>query len=250
MGRNETNPSVHWNQEATTPLHEERLKAVIDAARASGARSLLDLGCGEGDLLVRLAQEPRLTHILGLDLDARCLEQVRLRLDSNLTANGQARSAESRLSKARTWAQNAADEQGITEQGSDRQGPTIELRRGSLTEPDDALIGFDCALLIETIEHIEPRDLGQVEQAIFARMRPRGVILTTPNAEYNPLLEVPPNRFRHPDHRFEWDRARFQRWARGVAQRHGYGLRHRDIGGVHPVYGGASQMALFRLEDL
>ncbi len=207
--------TTHWNNEATTPLHEERLAAVIDAVRASGAQSLIDLGCGDGDLLVRLAQEPGLKRILGLDHDARCLEQVRLRLDTEV--------AEAPVRTAR-----------------------IELRYGSLTAPVADLVGFDCALLIETIEHLDPRDLGRVEQAIFARLRPQTVVISTPNAEYNPLLEVPANRFRHPDHRFEWDRPRFQRWTRGVAQRHGYGLRHRDIGGVHPVYGGASQMALFR----
>ncbi|MEA1052633.1 methyltransferase domain-containing protein [Lamprobacter modestohalophilus] len=213
---------MHWNHEATTALHEERLEAVIDAVRASGARSLLDLGCGDGDLLVRLAQEPGLERLLGLDLDARSLEQVRLRLDAIATKQSRTRSS------------------------NHPRDHSIELRHGSLCTPDAGLLGFDCALLIETIEHIDPRDLAQVEQAIFARMRPQTVIITTPNAEYNPLLEVPPNRFRHPDHRFEWDRARFQRWTRGVAQRQGYGLRQRDIGGVHPVYGGASQMALFK----
>lgn len=223
---------MHWNQEATTPLHEERLEAVVDAVRSSGARSLLDLGCGDGDVLVRLAREPKLERLLGLDLDARCLEQVRLRLDAEVPSGISADAAH-------------APAQRITPDGEPR-GPRIELRHGSLTEPDDALIGFDCAILVETIEHIDPRDLAQVEQALFARMRPRTAIITTPNAEFNPLLEVPPNRFRHPDHRFEWDRARFQRWARGIAQRHDYSLRHRDIGGVHPLYGGASQMALFR----
>lgn len=224
--------STHWNNEATTPLHEERLEAVVNAVRTSAARSLLDLGCGDGEVLVRLAREPGLERILGLDLDTRCLEQARLRLDAEVCARARADAAD-------------APEQRMTVEHK-QQGPRIELRHGSLTDPDAALIGFDCALLIETIEHIDPRDLAQVEQAIFARMRPQTVIITTPNAEYNPLLEVPPNRFRHPDHRFEWDRPRFQRWARGVANRHGYGLRHRDIGGVHPVYGGASQMALFR----
>jgi 3' terminal RNA ribose 2'-O-methyltransferase Hen1 len=220
---------MHWNQEATTPLHEERLEAVTEAVRASGARSLLDLGCGDGEVLVRLAREPGLERLLGLDLDAGCLEQVRLRLDAEVCPPARADSADA------------------SETGEHKpQGPRIALRQGSLTDLDAALIGFDCAILVETIEHIDPRALGQVEQALFARMRPRTVIITTPNAEYNPLLEVPPNRFRHPDHRFEWERARFQRWARGIAQRHGYGLRHRDIGGVHPVHGGASQMALFR----
>lgn len=217
---------MNWNNEATTALHEERLEAVVDAVCASGARTLLDLGCGDGDVLVRLAREPGLERILALDLDARCLEQVRLRL-------------------------NAAE---VSEPRRPRNGkpqpyPRIELRHGSLTEPDASLSGFDCAILVETIEHIDPRDLSRVEQAIFARMRPQTVIITTPNAEFNPLLEVPSNRFRHPDHRFEWDRARFQHWARGIAQRHGYRMTHRDIGGLHPLYGGASQMALLYLHN-
>ena len=228
--------SMHWNNEATTPLHEERLEAVLDAVRSCGARRLLDLGCGDGDVLVRLALEPGLEHILGLDLDARCLEQVRLRLGPRVN-----KSADSTLgSEARSGTEPS------TRRNSEQQRPSVELLHGSLIDQDAALLGFDCALLIETIEHIDPRDLAQVEQAIFARMRPQTVVLTTPNAEYNPLLEVPWNRFRHPDHRFEWDRPRFQHWARGVAQRHGYGLRHRDIGGLHPLHGGASQMALFR----
>jgi len=257
----------------------------MDAVRASSARSLLDLGCGAGDLLVRLAREPRLERILGLDLNAEFLEQVRQRLDAERTldphaavAGFQSRAVSpdrnlERVAQQPAEPRPAADAPARSEinalagggsqtefpeliatdqrgtHGHQHQGRRIELRQGSLTEPDADLVGFDCALLIETIEHLDPRDLGQVEQAVFARMRPRLVIITTPNAEYNPLLEVPPNRFRHPDHRFEWDRSRFQRWARGVAQRHGYGLRHRDIGGVHPVYGGASQMALFRHEQ-
>ncbi len=230
---------MHWNRTATTPLHEERLEAVVAAVRASGARSLLDLGCGEGDVLVRLARDPDLEHLLGLDLDARCLQQVRLRLAAEMPAGFSAAAA------------NRAEPHQMydDERAGPGNGPRIELRQGSLTEPDASLSGFDCAILVETIEHIDPRDLAQVEQALFARMRPRTAIITTPNAEFNPLLEVPPNRFRHPDHRFEWDRARFQRWARGIAQRHAYSLRHRDIGGVHPLYGGASQMALFRREE-
>lgn len=212
---------MYRSQEATTRLHEERLDAVVDAARSSGARSLLDLGCGDGEVLVRLVRERWLERILGLDRDAKRLEQARQRLDAERLSvvEGQGRAAR------------------------------IELRRGSMIEPDDGLNGFDCALLVETIEHIDPKDLAKLEKQVFARMHPRTVIITTPNAEYNPLLEVPPNRLRHPDHRFEWDRARFQRWARGVAQRHLYRVRHRDVGGVHPIYGGATQIALFQLTE-
>ncbi len=215
---------MYWHQDATTSLHEERLEAVVDAVLASAARSVLDLGCGDGDVLVRLAQEPTLERLMGLDRDARCLERVRSRLESD-----------PRAASAPTQAGGTA-----------RRRPSIELLQGSLTQPEAALTGFDCILLVETIEHIDPRELAQAERAIFGQLRPDTVIITTPNAELNPLLDVPPNRFRHPDHRFEWDRARFQRWAGGVAQRQGYGVRHRDIGSIHPVYGGASQMALFQ----
>jgi SAM-dependent methyltransferase len=228
--------SMHWNDEATTLLHEERLEAVVDAVRASGAQRVLDLGCGDGDVLARLALEPNLERILGLDIDAECLDQARLRL--GLGAN-------SRIGSM-LGTETHVDNRPSRCSSDEPRLPSIELRHGSLTEPDAALIGYDCALLIETLEHVDPRDLAQVEHAIFARIRPQTVIITTPNIEFNPLLEVPTSRYRHPDHRFEWDRARFQRWAHGVAQRHGYGWRHRDIGGIHPLYGGASQMGLFR----
>ena len=78
-------------------------------------------------------------------------------------------------------------------------------------------------------------------------MRPRVVVLTTPNAEFNPLLGVPPSRFRHPDHRFEWTREKFRVWCRRVAEGAGYSLRFADVGGLHPTLGGASQMAVFQL---
>ena len=76
-------------------------------------------------------------------------------------------------------------------------------------------------------------------------MRPQHVIVTTPNADYNPVLGVPAHRFRHPDHHFEWSRDRFGQWADGVAARGGYTVTRRDVAGAHPALGGASQMALF-----
>jgi small RNA 2'-O-methyltransferase len=115
----------------------------------------------------------------------------------------------------------------------------------SMTKADQELAGFDCAVLIETIEHVDPDRLSALDRAVFRGMRPRTVVVTTPNAEFNPLLGVPPRRFRHPDHRFEWSRAKFQNWAEGVARRNGYAVRCADIGGRHPELGGASQMAVF-----
>jgi len=194
----------------TTDLHEARLAAVIEAVGGSGARTLLDLGCGEGDLVLRLLGMPGLTRITGIEIDAARLGRA------------QARLAE-------------------TPEGSAR----VQLACASTTQFHPKLAGYDCACLVEVIEHLLPADINRLERAVFAGMRPRHVIVTTPNAEYNPVLGVPAHRFRHPDHHFEWDRVRFVRWGRGVAARNGYGVAFRDIAGAHPTLGGASQMALF-----
>lgn len=194
----------------SSDLHEERLCAAADAVRDAGARSVVDLGCGDGALFLRLADDPSIERLVGLDISAAALARLRARL-----ALGAPRVRR------------------------------IELRQASMTDPQRDLAGFDCATLIETIEHVDPADLSRLERAVFAAMRPLTVIVTTPNAEFNALLGVPARRFRHPDHRFEWPRARFRRWARRVAGGV-YAVGFRDIGGCHPDLGGASQMAVFR----
>lgn len=196
----------------TTWLHEQRLETVRRIVRESGASSVLDLGCGDGDLLVRLVSEPRIERIVGVDLCSASLDRLRTRLNA------------------------------LKEKATAR----VDLVLGSMTQGRSGLTGFDCAILVETIEHIAPDRLSSLERAVFACMCPAVVIVTTPNAEFNPLLGVPSGRFRHPDHRFEWDRAKFQCWARGVGLRNGYDVDCQDIAGQHPAYGGASQMAVFK----
>jgi small RNA 2'-O-methyltransferase len=195
----------------TTWLHEERLNAVRAIIRDRRARRILDLGCGDGDLLLPLALDPGIERIVGVDTDPAALSRLQRRLEEAASENR----------------------------------PEIRLVHGSMTEGGAALAGFDCAILLETIEHIDPGRLSVLERNIFVAMRPATVIITTPNAEYNPLLGVPPHRFRHPGHRFEWDRAKFLKWAEGVAERQRYSMVCRDIAGHHPTLGGASQMAVF-----
>lgn len=195
----------------TTWLHEERLKAVQAVVHEARAESVLDLGCGDGDLFVRLASDPEIARLVGLDICAASLERLQGRLTAQTVNAGE-----------------------------------VELRCASMTEGTPDLCGFDCAVLIETIEHIDPSRLSQLEHAVFGQMRPGMVVITTPNAEFNPLLGVPAHRFRHPDHRFEWPRARFRTWGRRVAGAWSYDVRFSDIGGCHPDLGGASQMAVFQ----
>lgn len=192
-------------------LHLHRLETVIHHLLDSGATSVLDLGCGPGELLQRLAMQAQFSRIVGIDIDQRVLEAARQNLGLG-------------------WP-NPADR--------------VQVRYGSFEESDGDLCGYDAAALVETIEHIDPGRLSRVERAVFADMRPRTVLVTTPNQEYNVLHGMAPNRFRHRGHRFEWDRARFRQWAEGIASRHAYLVRFFDIGPPDPQRGSSTQMAGF-----
>ncbi|MDE2937552.1 MAG: 3' terminal RNA ribose 2'-O-methyltransferase Hen1, partial [Chloroflexota bacterium] len=203
----------HDEERLETPLRlgEQRMQAVLVALREVGATRVLDLGCGEGNLLGEMLKEPAFQAIAGMDVSHRALETAhsRLRLDNLPTA----------------------------------QRERVSLLQGSLTYQDKRLAGFDAAVAMEVIEHIEPERMEAFEAAVFGAAHPGAVIITTPNSEYNGLFEnLPSGEFRHRDHRFEWTRNQFQDWARGVASRRGYEARFQGIGSEHPVHGAPTQM--------
>lgn len=194
-----------------TALHEERLDGVADQLLRAGVESVLDLGCGTGALLERLVADPRLIRIVGVDRSLPSLDAARSRL---VSPGG------------------ALD-------------PRLALRQGTLLDLDHDLTGFDAAVLLETIEHLDPAHLSRLERSLFMGLRPGRVIVTTPNREYNVLFGLEPGERRHPHHRFEWDRAKFGRWASGVAGRTGYDVSFEPLGPVHETLGGPTQMAVF-----
>jgi 3' terminal RNA ribose 2'-O-methyltransferase Hen1 len=195
-------------------LNEQRLGAVLSAMRAGGARRVLDLGCGEGKLLRELLEDRSFEEIVGMDVSIRSLETARDRLKLD------------RL--------------------SERQAARIKLILGSLIYRDRRLEGFDAAAVVEVVEHLDPPRLSAFERVVFEFARPGTVVLTTPNREYNVIWEnVGTEKFRHPDHRFEWTRSEFRDWAEGIAGRFGYAVRSQPIGPVDEAVGAPTQMAMF-----
>lgn len=197
-------------------LHEQRLGAVMAALRASGARRVLDLGCGEGKLLRELLAEKQFTEIVGMDVSIRSLEIAHRRLKVD------------RL--------------------PERQRERIRLIHGALTYRDARLANFDAAAIVEVIEHLDPPRLAAFERALFEYARPRTIVLTTPNREYNAMWEsLPSGEMRHADHRFEWTRAEFKAWAERVAARFGHSVRFLPVGPDDAEVGAPSQMAVFEI---
>jgi 3' terminal RNA ribose 2'-O-methyltransferase Hen1 len=203
-------------QEQALNLHQQRHSMVIDAIRASDARSVLDLGCGEGKLLRGLLQVRQFEKIVGMDVSIQSLEIAlkRLKID----------------------------------QLPERQAKRIQLIHGSLMYRDRRLEGYDAAAVVEVIEHLDPPRLHSFVRVLFEFARPRSVFLTTPNREYNTMWPtLPAGKFRHADHRFEWTRHEFENWASQVAQHHGYSVRFAPIGPVDESVGPPTQMAIFEL---
>lgn len=199
----------------TSNLHEERLDRASAVLEHSGARRVLDLGCGSGALLQRLVQTQCFTAILGLEESGVSLAQARERLAHWL---------------------------------AEPDTPLL-LKRGSIQQRDEQLTGFDAAAMIEVIEHVPSNQLSTVEQTVFGHFRPAMLFLTTPNAEYNPIFGLGPGEFREPDHRFEWDRAKFRKWVTGVARRNGYQVRIGGIGEADFEAGAPTQTAWFTRLD-
>jgi 3' terminal RNA ribose 2'-O-methyltransferase Hen1 len=195
-------------------LHEQRLDRVTEVIKASGARRVVDLGCGSGKLLKRLLAERQFIEILGVDVGIQDLEIAARRLH--------------------------------LETLSERQRARIKIVQGALTYRDKRIERFDAAALVEVIEHVDPDRLGSVERAVFEFARPGLVVVTTPNREYNAKFEaMQPGQLRHADHRFEWTRGEFQAWVEGVAGRFGYTARVEPIGEEDETLGAPSQMAIF-----
>lgn len=195
-------------------LNEQRHASVVSALKASGAKRVLDLGCAQGKLLRRLLDEKQFELVVGLDVSLRALEyaEAKLRLD--------------RL--------------------PDRQRQRVQLLHGSLMYRDERIRDFDAACVVEVIEHLDPPRLAAIQRSIFEFARPKTVVVTTPNVEYNVRFEsLPAGSLRHKDHRFEWTRDEFRRWATGIAERFGYAVRFLSIGDNDSELGSPTQMGVF-----
>ncbi|WP_329564216.1 3' terminal RNA ribose 2'-O-methyltransferase Hen1 [Kitasatospora sp. NBC_01266] len=197
------------------PLARQRREAIVALLAEVGAARVLDLGCGQGELIGALLKEKRITEVLGVDVSTSALAAAARKL---------------RLERL-----------------SERQAARVRLVQGALTYTDARLKGYDAAVLSEVIEHLDLPRLPALEHAVFGAARPAAVIVTTPNVEYNVRwATLPAGHHRHADHRFEWDRAEFRRWAERVAANYGYSVDFRPVGPDDPEVGPPTQLALFR----
>jgi 3' terminal RNA ribose 2'-O-methyltransferase Hen1 len=125
--------SIHDAEEGAVEkpisLNEQRQTAVLAAITNLGARSVVDLGCGEGNLVRRLLEDTAIDRIVGVDVSYRVLERAARRMHFDTMAP--------------------------------RQRERVELLQGALTYRDRRLRDFDAASVVEVIEHLDPPGWGR-----------------------------------------------------------------------------------------
>ena len=199
----------------TRSLHVQRLDRVVEIVNGWSPASLVDLGCGEGKLLLRILDRTRVPRVVGMDVSSRALAIAEERIAR-------------RVAPAKLRGR-------------------LDLLHGSLIYRDRRLEGFEIAALVEVIEHLDPDRLRALERVVFGFAAPQRVVVTTPNREYNSIYGLAEGQLRHGDHRFEWTRAEFADWCGTVAKRHGYRFGIEPVGEEDPERGGPSQLAVFVL---
>lgn len=195
-----------------------RRDTIVAELKSLCVRSVADVGCGGGALLRPLLADPGFTRIIGTDVSAGALARCAqaLHLDTM----------------------------------SERQRERIELFQSSATYRDKRLGGLDAVVLMEVIEHLDADRLPALESAIFGHARPRHVLVSTPNSDYNVRYEtLAAGHMRHPDHRWEFTRSQFTDWATSVWRNFGYRVAITGIGDEDATLGSPTQMAVFSRVD-
>ena len=192
--------------------YEKITKTVSELGKVE---SIVDMGSGEGKLSVKLGFLNGVKEILAVEPSEHMTLQAIKRFE-------RAEGKDGFLSPTLIW--------------------------GSLFYYDERLKDKDCFILCEVIEHIDEERLPKIMKMILEDYRPKSLIITTPNKEYNAVYELNEH-FRHSDHRFEWSRTEFRNWCNTCAANQPYELQFDQIGDFHEQYGPPTQMCILKRKD-
>ncbi|XP_023232718.1 small RNA 2'-O-methyltransferase-like [Centruroides sculpturatus] len=207
----------------STPLYIQRYAMAKNIlSDEPGIKKIVDFGSAEGKFFKYIKYLPRVEEIILVDINENII--------GNLTY----------AVRPLPWDYLCKRDQTLM----------VRIFVGSVSSPDlNILKNVDAITCIELIEHLKPEELEKFPKSIFGLIRPKIVILTTPNSDYNVLF---PNfkGFRHWDHKFEWSTQEFQKWCRDVVDSYPrYTVEFSGVGNPPEEskhLGYCTQIAIFR----
>lgn len=255
-------------------LYLQRHVWILRTLRRERVCSVIDVGCGEGQLLEslcnpapRLASPPppldteypvtegeqylHLHTIHALDISAEDLKiAIELTKPPPAAPSG-----------PRDWSwQPRWDEMDV------------KVWLGGLESVNREMEGVDCIVAMEVIEHLPHHVLDYFAPVLLGAYHPRLLLMTTPSYTFNARF-YPPNFtgtrgipdpthrttrvFRHPDHKFEWTPQECKEWCEAAAHDWGYDVLDSGVGkasekdpwGRDADCGFASQAVSFRRRE-
>lgn len=206
------------------PVSEQRYQAAVELVKEFQPKKVVDMGCGPCSIIRRLKWHHCIQELVEVDVDCELLKS-RAHLGNPIMADYL----------------------------NPRENPfVVRLYKGSIGQFDDRMTDCDLLICIEVIEHLFEEDLSRVPAVVFGNIRPRRALFTTPNSEFNVLFKNKTERFRHPDHKFEWTRQEFVNWCSSICDKYGYKVQYLGMGAGPEgteQYGCCTQGAVFTADD-
>ncbi|KAI0833321.1 hypothetical protein BC628DRAFT_1308307 [Trametes gibbosa] len=271
-------------------LYLQRRGWVLDIMRREGITEVLDIGCGEGELLACLCNPaswlaPPPADVLPPSSDAPktdphannpLAEVHRDVLHPVKIAGLDIDRAEVACAAEGTRPLPPGETSGLWHEPLRWEPLEVKIWEGSLAHVNAEFVNVECVVAMEVIEHLPEDVLQSFAPVVFGAYHPRVVLVTTPSYTFNARFTAPdapreartgwpdPTRrtsriFRHYDHKFEWTPEEFTRWCDAAAEDWGYDVEISGVGksqeidewGRDDALGWASQVAAFkRREDI
>ncbi|KZT02600.1 uncharacterized protein LAESUDRAFT_716802 [Laetiporus sulphureus 93-53] len=266
------------------PLHLQRRAWVLDVLRRERVHMVLDVGCGEGELISCLCNPapwlppPSLTvpdslSTSGIPGDILSLPLTDINLHPAKVVGLDISAADLKYAVESTAPESSSGEDCWT--GTLRWEPLeVKIWEGDLQSINPEFVNVECIVSTEVIEHLPEGVLQNFAPIMLGVYHPRLLLITSPSYTFNARFTRPnaPKEarngypdptgrttriFRHHDHKFEWTVQEFTEWCNQIADEWGYEAqiggvgkaRENDEWGRDDELGWASQVAAFRRRE-
>jgi len=195
-------------------------------------KKVLDIGCGEGKLLTYLLSlDMGIKKLIGVDIDVTSLEKAKNEITNLIKL---IKIERKNLGQYTTKIRKRID---------------ISLYHANLLQKNlyfqRKFSNFDLITFIEVIEHIPLNDAETCLDVLLGLYKPKFLVVTTPNKDYNVVFGMNDTQVRYYDHKFEWTKQQFNQICKKFSHKYGYNIEFDGVGYFNELYGFSTQICYF-----